>query len=189
MTDARIVVATPDEYPLIERIARRTWPSTFGSILSPAQIDYMLERMYSPGALAEQTANGHVFLLLLARYAHRGVTLPAAAPYAESRSTRYGPVGYLSYQLDYAPGVAKIHKLYLLPDNQGRGFGRQLLHRVERIATNAGQHQLRLDVNYRNPAVAFYERLGFRKIDRHDTDIGNGYLMEDWRMGKELAVD
>jgi ribosomal protein S18 acetylase RimI-like enzyme len=57
---------------------------------------------------------------------------------------------------------------------------------VSSIAKRAGQQALRLDVNYQNRAVAFYERLGFEKLERYDTDIGDGFLMEDWRMAKVL---
>ena len=39
---------------------------------------------------------------------------------------------------------------------------------------------LRLDVNYRNPATGFYERMGFTKVAEHTTDIGEGFLMEDY---------
>ena len=155
----------PGEWPLITDIAHRTWPDTFGAILSPAQIDYMLERMYSAPALARQVAEGHVFLLL------RADTVP---------------VGYVSYQTDYLPGTTKIHKLYLLPSTQGRGYGRLLVEAVQEHARAAGQQALRLDVNYQNPAVDFYEHLGFEKIDRVDTEIGNGYLMEDWVMQRSI---
>ena len=172
----RIVTASPEDYPIIERIARATWPDTFAGILTSLQIDYMLDRMYRPEALSEQVRQGHVFHLLL-----------AAEPsdedaYSGQASIRYRSVGYVSHQIDYLPGTTKIHKLYLLPEVQGRGYGKVLIKHVVRTARQAGQQRLRLDVNYQNKAVAFYEYLGFIKIDRYDTDIGNGYLMEDWRM-------
>ena len=140
----------------------------------------MLERMYSSAALAEQGQQGHVFHLLLDADKTRN------SDYSGQSGTRYRPVGYVSHQLDYLPGTTKIHKLYLLPGTQGRGFGRLLVEQVERIARRAGQQRLRLDVNYQNRAVDFYAHLGFEKLERFDTDIGNGYLMEDWRMEKVL---
>lgn len=161
----RIVAATPDDLPIIRGIARATWPATFGAILSAAQIEYMLERMYSIPALTEQLAQGHDFHLLW-----------------EGEEA----VAYISHQIDYLPKTAKIHKIYILPDRQGRGYGRALINWVEVLALRAGQQKLRLDVNYQNRAVGFYEYLGFTKLDRFDTDIGNGYLMEDWRMEKVL---
>lgn len=160
-----ITRASEEDLAIIESIAQRTWPDTFGEILSPAQIDYMLEMMYAPVALKAQMDKGHVFWLL---------------------QVAEGAVGYVSYELDYLPATTKIHKIYLLPSTQGRGLGRALLEHVEVIAKEAGQAKLRLDVNYQNKAIGFYEKYGLVKIGRHDTDIGNGYLMEDWIMEKEV---
>ena len=186
MQDYRIVAATADDFAIIERIARQTWPSTFRGILSAEQIEYMLHLMYRPEALAEQVAGGHRFLLLLSptTVRTRGIMAPT---YPGGSAVRFRPVGYVSYQQDYLPGTTKIHKIYLLPSTQGRGYGKALLRKVERIAVNAGQQKLRLDVNYENKAVGFYEHYGFVKIGRFDTDIGNGYLMEDWQMEKPLV--
>ncbi len=60
------------------------------------------------------------------------------------------------------------------------------LPRPPALARAAGQQKLRLDVNYKNRAIGFYEKLGFGKIERFNTDIGNGYMMEDWVM--ELSL-
>lgn len=180
MRDYRVAKAGQDDISTIERIARVTWPVTFGEILSGEQIDYMLDRMYSPDSLLGQMENGHVFHLLLAD------TSPATSAYTRQQVDRYRPVGYVSHELDYLPGTTKIHKIYLLPETQGRGFGRALIEYVERLALREGQQRLRLDVNHQNAALGFYERLGFEKLDRYDTDIGNGYLMQDWRLEKSL---
>jgi ribosomal protein S18 acetylase RimI-like enzyme len=157
--------ATSADLITIESIAQRTWPATFGSFLTSEQIDYMLGMMYSPIALTEQIGKGHHFLLL---------------------NDGNEDIGYVSYQHDYHPGTTKIHKLYVLPGNQGHGYGKQLIAQVKRIAQAAQQQALRLDVNYQNEAIGFYEYLGFVNIGRHDTDIGNGYLMEDFIFEMEL---
>lgn len=34
--------ATEAELPLLEELARRIWPDTYGKILTPGQIDYMI---------------------------------------------------------------------------------------------------------------------------------------------------
>lgn len=176
----RIVPATPADYATIQSIAHRTWPDTFGAILSPTQIAYMLNMMYSEAAIVEQVGKGHVFHILLAESGE------SSAGYIGTGFKKYVPVGYVSHQLDYLPGTTKIHKIYLLPTTQGKGYGRALIDHVERSARAADQATLRLDVNYQNAAVGFYEYLGFRKIERCNTDIGNGYLMEDWIMEKPL---
>lgn len=184
MLDHRIIPATPAEYAAIREIAHATWPDTFSDILSQAQIAYMLDMMYSQQAMEKQVAGGHVFHLLLEREPQEG---SAARPYLRGGRQRIRPVAYVSHQLDYLPGTTKIHKLYALPSVQGRGYGKLLIAKVEALARASGQETLRLDVNYANRAVGFYEYLGFEKVGRFDTDIGNGYLMEDWVMEKSLC--
>ncbi|MEO0733634.1 MAG: GNAT family N-acetyltransferase [Bacteroidota bacterium] len=185
MHNYRIVDARPEDYETIRQIAHTTWPATFGSILSGAQIDYMLRLMYNVDELAQQVADGVEFKILVE--AQRGNQNAIPNPhYLKADITRFKAVGYVGFQRDYLPGTTKIHKLYLLPKTQGKGYGRALIDKVATIARNAGQQYLRLDVNYKNKAIGFYEHYGFRKIKRHNTDIGNGYLMEDWIMEMEL---
>ena len=153
--------ATPADFPAIRDIAHRTWPVTFAGILAPAQMAYMLEMMYSEAALHEQAAaRGHRFLV------------------AEDDGGEL--FGYASYELHYRPDTTKLHKLYVLPEAQGRGLGRVLIEAVEAAAREAGDATLRLDVNRDNGATGFYERVGFTKVGEAVTEIGEGYVMDDF---------
>ena len=85
----------------------------------------------------------------------REVPLLAAAYDAEGEAT-----GFLG-----ADGE-KLEMLFLAPDHQGRGLGRQLLtYGMERWGVRC------LDVNEQNPqARGFYEHMGFRVTGRSETD-------------------
>lgn len=185
MKNYRIVPVTPAEYETIRQIAHGTWPDTFKGILTGEQIDYMLRMMYSRAAMEEQVAKGHVFHLLVEAQ-HGNQNANPSPGYLKANTTKFVPVAYVSHETGYLPQTTKIHKLYALPSVQGKGFGKALINHVATIARNAGQQKLRLDVNYQNKAVGFYEYLGFEKIGRFDTDIGNGFLMEDWQMEMPL---
>lgn len=163
-----LVPVTPGHYPLIEQLAHQTWPITFGTILTTEQIQYMLNWMYSPEAIAEQIdQKGHVFLL------------------AESDAGE--PLGYVSYELTVnEKPVTKIHKIYLLPASQGQGIGRMMIDYVAKQAERAKNVALQLNVNRQNKAVSFYEKMGFEVVGEEDIDIGNGFLMEDYIMMKRL---
>jgi diamine N-acetyltransferase len=167
-----ITPATEDQLSIIRAIAYQTWPDTFGNILSPEQIEYMLTMMYSPDALqAQLNEKNHVFLL---------------ARDTDSQEE----LGFVSYELDYkGESVTKIHKLYLLPASQGKGVGRQLIDHVAELAKQHGNDRLSLNVNRNNKAIQFYGRMGFSVVNQENIDIGYGYLMEDFVMEKPLLSE
>lgn len=153
---------------IVQAIAHRTWPNTFGEILSPAQISYMLKMMYDLSVLEAQSDKGHTFLLI------------------EEDGQEMGFAGFeLNY---YAEGPkAKLHKIYLLPASQGKGMGKKLILDVARRAKEAGQQSLLLNVNkYNQKAIEFYQYIGFVEIYKEVIDIGHGYVMDDVVM--ELAL-
>ncbi len=97
------------------------------------------------------------------------------------------PVGYFSFQLDYPEThILKIHKLYLDPTTRNKGYGKKVIQEASSIADLYEQKAIQLNVNCHNPAIGFYEKLGFKKINEEKIDIGNGYIMDDWVM--ELPV-
>lgn len=151
-----------DEVQIVHDLAHRIWPHTFKDILTPAQIEYMLEMMYSIESLSKQINAGHQFLV-----------------WEENEK----PVAYIGIEQNYPEtGKLRIHKIYVLPEMQGTGLGTQLIHLAKSIAIEHKCTSLHLNVNRFNKAVAFYQRIGFQIIKTEDIDIGNGYLMEDYVM-------
>jgi diamine N-acetyltransferase len=163
----RISKATIEDIPTIRELADAIWPPTFGDILSSAQIEYMLEMMYSEQAIKRQiTELNHVFLFI-----------------NENKKT----LGYISYELNYKNSTqTKIHKIYLLPETQGKGLGTMLMKEVEKLAVENKQNSLTLNVNKYNKALHFYHKLGYQTTGNENIDIGNGFLMEDAILVKEI---
>jgi GNAT superfamily N-acetyltransferase len=150
-----------DQVVRIKQLAYKTWPDTFKEILSLEQIQYMLNWMYNEEKLAEQISNGHEFYII-----HDEQDL-----------------GFIGVEFDHPErGIMKIHKLYVLPDQQGKALGYQLFNFVKQRAIEKGISRIQLNVNRFNKAVAFYDRVGFKIIKEEDIDIGEGYLMEDYVM-------
>ena len=148
------------ELSTVQSIAHRTWPSTFANILSSEQIDYMLNWMYDLSMLESQLDKGHTFLL------------------AEEEGKE---LGFAGFELNYKKEPkAKLHKIYLIPEAQGKGGGKALILEVAYRAKKAGQKSLLLNVNkYNQKAIDFYLRMGFGEIHKEVIDIGNGYVMDD----------
>ncbi len=164
-----------EDIKIIQSIARITWPIAFREILSESQISYMLEMMYSNRALTEQ-----IDLLR-----HRYLLAYEEKKKPECPSGLY--TGYLSYELNYNNvNKTKIHKIYILPQYQGCGYGKALIQEVKKIALSNGNLSLTLNVNRNNNAIDFYKSLGFKITAEEDIDIGNGFLMEDYKMEMSL---
>ena len=80
-------------------------------------------------------------------------------------------------------------KIYVLPRFQGLGAGEFLFRRaVEYIrSVHSGPCMMELNVNRRNRALHFYERMGMRRLREGDFPIGDGYYMNDYIMGLEIV--
>lgn len=156
--------ATVDDIPLIRELTFKVWPQTYANILSQAQIDYMLEMMYSEASLANQIKEGSQFIIV----------------HDEKEA-----VGFAAYQ-EMTKGVFKLHKIYVLPSQQGKGTGRYAIDHIIDEITKSGASSLELQVNRNNKAKSFYEKLGFIQARYIKLDIGNGYFMDDYIMEKKL---
>lgn len=155
-----------EDIPSIQDIANKTWPEAYGSIISDAQISYMLNKMYNKGELLSQFQQGYSFLM------------------AEEDSK---DLGFAVFSIiDSANRIFKLHKLYVLPDTHGKGVGKLLINEVVNLARRAGGVSLELNVNRDNKATTFYERAGFNVKETVDLDIGNGFVMNDYVMQKAL---
>ena len=159
--------ATVADFETIREIAHTTWPVTYGEILSKAQLDYMLEKMYSDATLIDNVANkGHHFIL-----ANEDAVC----------------LGFASYEHRYlGRNITRIHKIYLLPEFQGKGMGKLLLDSVSALAKENQSEVISLNVNKFNKTVSFYKKMGFEVVAEEDLEIGNGYLMEDYKMEKKV---
>lgn len=157
--------AIEKDIPLIRELSFKIWPQTYASILSAAQIEYMLKLMYSEDALLNQMKQKHEFIII---------------------NDEKDPVGFASFNLS-EPGIYKLHKIYVMPQNQGKGTGKFVINEILKAILRKGGKALQLNVNRNNKAKAFYEKLGFVVIREEDIDIGNGYFMNDYVMEKKLS--
>ena len=151
-----------EQLPIVIDLTKKIWPVAYGEILSKAQLDYMIEKFYNETALRELMQKGHVFYL------------------AQDDNDKY--VGFLSYEINSEPQKTKIHKIYVLPETQGTGLGRQFFELVKEKALENSQNTIFLNVNKYNNAIHFYTKLGFTKVKDEVIDIGNGYIMDDYVM-------
>jgi GNAT superfamily N-acetyltransferase len=159
MTEIQITRAGLTDRDFIRSVSERTWPSTYGHIISQEQIDFMLEWMYSDDSLATQMNTGCEFYIA---------------------NMNGSDIGFCSVSEE--DGAHKLNKLYVLPTAQGTGAGKALLNKSIEVAKAAGSSSLFLQVNKLNTAYTFYLKHGFIKELEFKFDIGNGFFMDDYVM-------
>jgi len=166
--ESRIRRIGADELPIIQKLAHRIWPEVYPGIITHAQIDYMLTVWYHPSAMAREMETRGTWFALIEVVGH-------------------GSVGYVSFERYAGTDICFINKLYLLPEMHGRGLGAAALEWVRDRAREMGCTHLQLRVNKANsPAIRAYQRAGFTFLDDVCTDIGSGFVMDDFRMEKPV---
>ena len=125
----------------------------------------MLDLMYSASSLEKQLNDGCCFVVV----------------YDGDEA-----VGFASYQ-HLSDGEYKLHKLYILLSQQGKGTGRFVIEYICDAIKSKSAKTLQLQVNRYNTAKSFYSKLGFIIIAEKKSDIGNGYVMDDYIMEKKIG--
>lgn len=158
---------TDENFTSIRAIATAVWPIAYGPILSEPQLDYMMQMMYSiPSLQLQANEKKHRFIL------------------AKEEET---VLGFASYEFNYRKKPkTKIHKIYVLSYQQGKGIGKELINFIVNEAKERHQKGLILNVNKKNTAIRFYESIGFTISHEEVIDIGNGFVMDDFVMEKTI---
>lgn len=154
-----------DEAEALAELARRIWHAHYPGIISVAQIDYMLAERYKPGLIGQTLARGDLWLV-----ARAGAELVGFAH------------GYALMDGDF-----KLDKLYVAPELQRHGIGGGLMSRLMAHARRHGSRRLVLRVNRNNTqAVTAYRKYGFEVLVPVMEEIGEGFVMDDYVMTKDL---
>lgn len=159
----RIYEATTKDIKTIQNIAFETWPKVYQSIITPKQVEYMLDLFYSENKLLENvTIDNHKFLVI-----------------EEDNQ----PKGFAAIEHDYSQEkTTRLHKLYLLPESHGKGFGKLLLATVVEKSIQNSSEVISLNVNRFNPAIVFYKNAGFVIVGEEKLPIGQDFYMDDYKM-------
>ncbi|TVZ59259.1 acetyltransferase (GNAT) family protein [Flavobacteriaceae bacterium MAR_2010_105] len=155
---------TTEAYQQIAQMANTIWREHYTSIIGNAQVDYMLEKFQSVEAIAEQIEGGYEYYTI---------------------SYDGKQVGYLSIRQE--DDILFLSKIYILKPFRGKKIGQKAMQFIETRAKELECSQLQLTVNKNNTnSILAYERLGFEKVETLVIDIGSGFVMDDFRMEKNL---
>lgn len=160
----KLIKATGKDIPLIQDLARRSWKNAYAEILSEEQMEYMLSEMYSEQEIESQLQNSNYHYYLI------------------EDETNDSYEGFIGYEHNYENKTTKLHRIYLVPESKGKGFGKCALQFLNEKVSENGNNRIILNVNKNNAARNFYESQGYKVYGEGIFDIGNGFVMDDYLM-------
>lgn len=141
-------------------LADEIWHECYKGIISDSQIDYMVENFQSEKAMLELFENGAEFYAIL----------------DDGKMC-----GYIV--LEKEADALFLSKLYTLSSIRGKGNGSKALKFVKHRAKEMGYSTVYLHVNkFNQRAIKAYSANGFITEQALDTEIGEGFVMEDYIM-------
>ena len=147
-------------------LADEIWHECFVGIISEGQIDYMVKKFQSYEAMKNQISKQDYYYLAV-----------------RENNELCGYIGVKPEKDDRF----FLSKLYLHSSKRGRGIASEMLRRVFSEARDHGKKSVYLTVNKHNDhAVDVYKKTGFELIDTAVTDIGGGYVMDDYIFSYKL---
>lgn len=154
--------AAVEDVLTIKEILRETWHDTYGSLLPKAAIEAITSQWHARELLTEQLQNPEIYFAV----ARKGGVV----------------VGLITARKQ--DDVIVVNRLYVRPQYQRRGIGRQLLESSYR--TFHGARSVRLTVEAENrKGVAFYAKQGFRETARSSEELA-GVRLETVVMERPL---
>lgn len=166
MSPAIFRVKKNKEIMAVAELADEIWRQHFTSIIGEDQVNYMLDKFQSPGAISGQVESGAEYYLVTV-----GVQ----------------PVAYLCLIPEPADGKMMLSKIYVKQEARGTGVGNLILKFAEAECNNHDINTLWLTVNrFNNDTVKWYRQKGFNVVDEVKKDIGGGFYMDDFIMEKQV---
>lgn len=160
-----IQIKTDEQLLELSTLASEIWHEYWTVILSPEQIDYMVEKFQSFGAMKKQIEEDRYIYYVL-----------------EDNGSLIGYFG-ISIKEDYL----FLSKLYIKKDFRGLGCGKSAFNKIKQIAMQYSKKSIKLTVNKHNfNTIKTYEKWGFKTIDAVVSDIGSGFVMDDFIMEYRL---
>ena len=158
-------VKEQEEINVVAELGTKIWHEHYSSILEPAQIDYMVDKFQSANAVALQINDqGYEYYLI---------------------KDEDSVVGYIGLVME--TDRIFLSKLYIAKEARGKGLASKAFVFLTELASSNKKQAIWLTVNrYNSGSIAVYEKKGFIKVREQVSDIGNGYVMDDYVM--ELVV-
>jgi len=156
-------IKTENDIKELASLAYEIWHEYWTERITPAQTDYMVEKFQSFAAIKKQIEEEHYIYNTF---------------YDSDDKTIIGYFGVCPKD-----GFLFLSKLYVKSDFRGLGCGKSALNKIKQYAQKFNRKSIRLTVNkYNTSSIKAYEKWGFATIDSVVSDIGQGFVMDDYIM-------
>lgn len=161
-------VRSARDHARLAALADEIWHEYWPAIIGARQTDYMVEHFQSLEAIElDVREHGYEYWFL--------------------RDGDGRIVGYTGGRVESETNRYFISKIYLLADQRGKGYASQSIAFYERLCRERGLDAMYLTVNKHNElGIRAYLAKGFETIDAVETDIGGGFVMDDFIMQKPV---
>ncbi len=141
----------------VSKLANNIWNEHYLPIIGNEQVLYMLEKFQSQDAIKQQIDRGSKYYIITVDQVEAGY-----------------------FSVEDKTEKLFLSKLYVLKSFRGKGIGKQ---GIEFIKSTFNHPIIQLTVNKNNShSIAFYQNVGFKIVDDVVTDIGSGFVMDDYVM-------
>ncbi len=142
-------------------LADAIWHEYWKDKLSDEQIEYMLKCFQSKPAIIKQIINENYQYYFINNSSEN--------------------IGY--FGVTNKDEYLFLSKLYISKDYRAKGFGRQTFEKIKKIAQLCHKNSIQLTVNkYNTDTINAYKKWGLKQINSLVTDIGEGFVMDDYIM-------
>ncbi len=160
-----VIAADAGSILKIEGLAKEIWTEHYNGIVSKEQIEYMLSTLQSAKAIEKQIEGGYMYYLVMDRAGR--------------------DLGYLAFLRKEEEFL--LSKIYLKKECRRKGYGRQIVEFVLHVAKMNKAKKITLFVNKKNAgSIEAYKKYGFTIAAALVTEAGNGYILDDFKMEKEI---
>lgn len=176
-----VPVRTAAEQELLARLAHEIWNEYWPRRIGQAQTDYMVERFQSLEAIRRDMAE-HA-------YEYWFACVPGDASTSGYRlEDGRRVVGFTGGHVEPATDRFFISKIYLLAAERGKHYASGIIAFYDNLCRTRGLQAMYLTVNKGNElAKRCYVAKGFAVIDARVTDIGGGFVMDDYIMERPTS--
>lgn len=150
---------------IVADLASTIWNEYYVPIIGQEQVDYMVNSFQSSEAIEKQINNENYEYYLIEHLSK--------------------PSGYVSIKL--ISNELFLSKFYIAREKRGTGLGKKGLKFIINRAKELNANAITLTVNkYNVNSIKAYDKMGFKNSGSIVSDIGAGFVMDDYTMRYEL---